>query len=63
MNETDEPSRFPHRLELLHNGEVWVVRGTYRHFWPNGDGHRVDLAGGETARSAIWRAVREVVIR
>lgn len=52
-------SRFPHRVRLVRNPDVWVVLATFRHFWPNGDSCTVHYAGGDTRRSAIWRALRE----
>ena len=53
-------SRIPTRFRLVRNPDEWVVKGHYERFWPNGDSCWVDLAGGETRRSAVWRSVRGV---
>ena len=42
---------------------MWVVRGEYRHYWPNGDSCTVDLGFGTTKRDAAWDALREVLAR
>ena len=57
-------SRYPRRVAMVQKWHgVWVVRGEYRHYWPNGDACTVDLSAGYTRREAAWRAFREVVAR
>ncbi len=49
------PSRFPHRFTFVRQpyDGLWILRGRYRHFWPNGDACTVDLGAGETRLQAV----------
>jgi hypothetical protein len=56
------PDRFPRKVRLVRNPDVWVVLATYRHFWPNGDACTVHY-GGDTRRQAVRNLLREVLGR
>jgi hypothetical protein len=62
MSDTVRRDRFPRKVRLVRNPDVWVVLATYRHFWPNGDACTVHY-GGDTRRQAVRNLLREVLGR